>query len=305
LHLHPHSIEGKTLIRNLNRQAFLWLTCCIAIPSTSNAQGQASATPLPHQQPIGEPTPAKPTTESTKPDDAVDRLLTTIALNNMPREFSETKDWGGQEERWDGLEIERDGLKIETRRRRKLVNHGTWKKYSASLRNPEEEFQIQIKNMHETTSGKLAFEIHLAAHLNIDTRQAKWVKGVQLYSVNAVGHAAVRLVIAIEMGVKMGISKFPPDLILAPSATSADLIIDEFRIDRISKIGGEIAQQISDNVQAKLDEKIVEKEAKLLTKINGLLIKSQDDFRLSIADVMKSRWGDSLTGVIPENTSSE
>ena len=288
---------------------FLWLTCSIAIASTAYAQVQqfptANAPPPRHYPVVAESTRSTPTIETIEPDDAVDRLLTTIALNNMPREFSETKDWGGQKERWDGLKIERDGLKIETRRRRKMVNHGTWKKYSASLRNPEEEFQIQIKNMRETESGELAFEIHLAAHLNIDARQAKWVKGVQLYSINATGHAAVRLIIAIEMGVKMGISNFPPDLILAPSATSADLIIDEFRIDRISKIGGEIAQQISDNVQAKLEKKIEEKEAKLLVKINGQLAKSQDEFRLSIADAMKSRWGDSLTGVIPENTPSK
>jgi hypothetical protein len=236
---------------------------------------------------------------SSHAGEKIDSVLTRIALDSLPAKYEDVKDWGEQAKRWDGIKWSREGWKIESSRRWKMVNHGTWQKYSATMRNPEEEFSLQIKNMHETEEEKIAFEIHLAAHLNIDARQSKWVKGVQLYSVNAQGHAKVRLQVAIEMDVRMGISNFPPDIIMIPRATTARLQFDEFRIDRISKVGGEVAQQITKHARSKLDEKIEEQEQKIVAKINKQLEKKQDEFRLSISDAMKSRWTQPLSGILP------
>ncbi len=238
-------------------------------------------------------------TNTTHAGEEIDKLLTRIAFDSLPEKFEDTKDWGEQSKRWDGIKWRREGLKIESSRRWKMVNHGTWQKYSATMRNPEEEFSLQIKNMHETDAGKVAFEIHVAAHLNIVARQSQWVKGVQLYSVNAEGHAKVRLRVSIEMDVRMGVSRFPPDIIMIPKATAAKLEIDQFRIDRISKVGGEVAQQISKRVEAKLDDEIVDQEKKIVAKINKQLDKKREEFRLSVADAMKSRWTQSLGGILP------
>lgn len=229
----------------------------------------------------------------------IDGVLTRIALDSLPSKYEDVKNWGDQAKRWDGIKWRREGLKLESSRRWKMVNHGTWNKYSATMRNPKEEFSLQIMNMHETDDEKIAFEIHLAAHLNIDARQSKWVKGVQLYSVNAQGHAKVRLQVAIEMDVRMGVSKFPPDIVLIPRAKTAKLQFDEFRIDRISKVGGEFAQQITRHARSKLDEKVEEQEQKIVVKINKQLEKKQDEFRLSIADALKSRWTKPISGILP------
>ena len=236
---------------------------------------------------------------STPAGDHIDRLLTRLALDSLPEKYEDTKNWGEQTKRWDGIKWRREGLKIESSRRWKMVNHGTWQKYSATMRNPEEEFSLKIKNMHETDEGKIGFDIHVSAHLNIDARQSEWVKGVQLYSILARGHAKIRLNVAIEMDVRMGISNFPPDVILIPRATSAQLELDEFRIDRISKVGGEFAQQITRHARSKLDKKIAAQEQKIVTKINKQLEKKQDEFRLSVSDAMKSRWTRPLSGILP------
>lgn len=250
-------------------------------------------------------TPSTPTgTQSPMPADAgrdIDQLLTKLVLENIPHEFEETKDWGSQEDRWDGVKFRREGLKIETQRRKKKVNHGTWKKYSAQLRNPNEEFTVQIKNMRETVDEKLAFDVHFLAHLNVKGRQSKWVKGVQLYSIGVVGHTKIRLVVSLELEVKMGGDSFPPDLVFIPQVTDAELILDEFRIDRIGKVGGEFAQQVSKGIRAKLDEKIAEKKVKLLAKINRQLAEKQDKLRISIADAMKSKWTKAAKAFLPDS----
>ncbi len=247
------------------------------------------------------PPPSQPAPSAADAGRDVDQLLTRLVLENIPHDFEETKDWGGQTERWDGLKIQRDGLKIETRRRKKMVNDGTWNKYSAQLRNPSEEFTVQIKNMHETDDEKLAFDVHFLAHLNLEGRQAQWVKGVQLYSVGVDGHSKIRLAVSMELEVRMGGTKFPPDLVFVPRATQAQLVLDEFRIDRIGKVGGEFAQQVTKGIRAKLDEKIAEKEVKLLERINRQLAEKQDEFRISIADAVNSKWTKSARPFLPES----
>ena len=53
-------------------------------------------------------------------------LLTKLVLSNMPHQYADDKKWGHQEKRWDGVRIRREGLRVETKRRWKMVNHGTW-----------------------------------------------------------------------------------------------------------------------------------------------------------------------------------
>ncbi|MFK7767868.1 MAG: hypothetical protein AB8B55_11655 [Mariniblastus sp.] len=245
--------------------------------------------------------PPAPSETSADAGEDIDKLLTRLVLENIPHDFEETKDWGGQSERWDGIKIWRENGRLETKRRKKKVNDGTWKKYSAELLNPNEEFAIQVKNMRETAEEKLAFDVHFQAHLKIDGRQSKWVKGVQLYSIGFEGHTKVRLVVSIELEVKMDVRGFPPDMVFVPRSTGADIVVDDFRLDRIGKAGGEFAQQVSRGIRKKLDEKVAQKKQKLVDKINKQFEKKQDEFRVSIADAMKSKWTSTAKVFLPKS----
>ena len=92
------------------------------------------------------------------------------------------------------------------------------------------------------------------------------------------------------MMITMDFAKFPPDLIFSPTVTNANIEVDEFRIDRVSKAGGEFAQQTTKHVRNLLDEKVDEKEKKLVEKLNKQLAKKKDKLRLSITDAIKSKW---------------
>ena len=116
--------------------------------------------------------------------DEIDELLTKLVLGHLPHNFKQDKDWGKQAERFDGLKVRRKGLQIRTKRKKKMVNHGSWKKFNASLVDPENRFSISVKDMREADEGKVAFDLHCQSDLKIDGRVAKWVKGVQLYSLS-------------------------------------------------------------------------------------------------------------------------
>ncbi len=244
--------------------------------------------------------PASDTAAQTAQDeDSLGRVITKLVLDNMPHHYHEDKDWGQQEKRWDGVKIRRDGLKLETKRRWKMVNHGTWRKYSAELIDPANEFTIAVENMRESAAGQVAFDVDFTAHLKWHARQSKWVKGVQLYSLSGDGHTHLHLKVSFTMDVALDLKKLPPDLLLHPRATAANLSIDDFRLDRISKVGGEVAQQLGRQVRSVLDEKVAEKQNKLLQKINKGIEKNQDKLRISLHDAIRSKWAKKATRLLP------
>ena len=231
----------------------------------------------------------------------IDALITKMVLENIPHQFSEDKDWGGQEARWNGVDIRREGLKIRTHRKKKMFNHGTWKKYEVSLLNPEEQFAISVKNMREAEDGKMSFDIHASANLKIDGRQAKWVRGVQLFNVSIDGKSKVNLVATIELRTLMDITKFPPDLVFRPEAKSVDIALSDFRIDRISKVGGEVAQQVTRIAQRAIEERMEKEEIKTVKKLNKEFEDNADKLKLSIQDAMSSKWSDTAKKFMPSD----
>ncbi len=236
-----------------------------------------------------------------KANSDLDELITRLVLESIPHTFTDTKKWGQQAERFDGFKRERDGLRFKVTKRKKMVNHGEWKKYSVSLRDAEEKFAISVNQMRELPNNSVGFNVEFLADLNVSGRQSKWVKGVQLYSLSAKGHAQVRLRLAVELEVKTDRKTFPPDLLFVPKVTSADVHVDEFRIDRVGKAGGEFAQQLSRHVRPLLDEKIETKEQGLVDKINKKIAAKQDRLRLPISKAVNSKWGKLSKEFLPDS----
>ena len=251
---------------------------------------------------IQAPTIAK---EPEKADGDLDQLITKLVLDSMPHTFTDKKKWGMQAERFDGFDRERKGGRLKMTRRKKMVNHGRWQRYDISLRDPEEKFAINVKNMRELPGNVIGFDVDFTADLNVAGRQSKWVKGVQLYSLSANGHAQVRLQLAIELKVKTDRKTFPPDLLFVPKVTSADVQLEEFRIDRVGKAGGEFAQQLSRHVRPVLEEKIESKEQGLVDKINKKLIAKQDRLRLPISEAVNSKWAKLSKDFLPSSLKDE
>lgn len=220
----------------------------------------------------------------------LDEFLTKLALDSMPVHYVEDKDWGKQSERWDGLKVRFENGKLKTKRRKKQVNHGTWDRYEVSLVDPENNFSVKLDNFEETETERVTFDVHVTAQVDVAARQSKWVKGVQLYSLSANGSANVQLSLAVSLGSSLDVSKFPPDLIFDPKIEDARIVLSDFRINRVSKAGGEFAQQITRVVEKKIDEKVAEKEDKLVKKINDKIEKNRARFTLSAHDAMKSKW---------------
>jgi len=223
----------------------------------------------------------------------LERFVTALALAYIPHTYEDLDDWGKQSQRWDGLKVHLDGLRIKTKRRKKFVNHGTWKKYQVSLHEPQKKaFQIQLANLSKTNDGTAAFDIRITAPLHVHGRVSKWVKGVQLFSVSADAIARVQLAARVEVNFFLNVAEFPPAIVLSPDVKQADLALIDFQMYRVSDVGGEIAQQIGRGAESVIRKRLAKERPKLADKLNKALDKEQDDLQISPQDLLTSKWGE-------------
>jgi hypothetical protein len=223
----------------------------------------------------------------TQAIESMDGLLVDIARNAIPIHYENTKDWGKTKERWDGLHISRDGFQIKTKRRKKAVNHGTWKKYEIKNLSPD-EFKLEIVNVRKFEDG-VKFEVFTEAHLGVFGRLSQWELGVQLFSISADAEARVKLHMECFMRMQFDPSKLPPDVVLDPRVDNAKLEIVEFRLKDVSRLGGTLSKQLGKGVRKVLEDRIVDEPEKLVAKINRQIDKERDDLRFSLYDLIKSK----------------
>jgi len=257
----------------------------LALPRICAAQPTASAAPA-----TGEASPSAAPQESVGPS-KFDRLVTGIVLDNLPKEIVEDKDWGKSKRVWDGVRMEWVGSRLETERRWKTVNHGTWKKYEIRLIDPEQRFQVQVDNLQPLEGGRVGFDAQVDAALDVSGRIAQWERGVQLFSLGAEATAVVRLRIGCSMAMKLDPTRFPPDVRFQPQVESADLRLVHFRLRRISQASGPVIRELGSAVKDFAESKIADRRDQLVKRVNRQIEKHQDDLRLSIHDLLASKWG--------------
>lgn len=230
---------------------------------------------------------APPAAESQRAD-VLDELFEKIVLEVIPRHWEDRSDWGMTKEFTTGLKISRDGLRIKTKRRRKPLNHGSWEYVRVDLLHPE-RFVLNVHNVRSGEGGKINFDVEVVAPLLVVARRSKWQRGVQLYSVSAEADALVRLVLHCTTGMTVSV-KLPPSVALQPKITGAEIQLADFRLRRLSKIGGEIASELGRAARGRLERRLAREDDRLVQKINAKIADNQDKLNLSLALLAASQF---------------
>ena len=175
---------------------------------------------------------------------------------NMSREHEDTRHWGQTTDVLDGWKVSVDGLKIRTKRRWKAVNHGTWKRYRITQVEPDRNLTLAIHDVHHLEDGRVAFRIELESKINCGARISKWEYGVRLASVSVTADADVLLSVSCVLATKLNLTRIPPDVILRPKVTDADITLQRFEVHQISKLDGKIAEELGRGLRKLVDAKI-------------------------------------------------
>ncbi len=230
--------------------------------------------------------------------------LAELALRESPRTYSGDKDWGETKKVWAGVKLRREGLEIKTKRRFKELRHGRWIKYELTLPPPVTPDSNQsggttakIHRVRRTgdlqpgvppesqTNTHWQIDASVRAPMEFNARIERWNRGVQWYSIGIKGKMQVRLDTSASLQFFADYAEVPPAFVIAPNITMAHLDLEEFEVDRVSKIGGDVAEEWGEIMEKVVRDVFLRKQnEKLARKLNQSIAKHDDDLRLSLAD---------------------
>ncbi|MDX1930181.1 MAG: hypothetical protein SFV81_26875 [Pirellulaceae bacterium] len=215
--------------------------------------------------------------------------LTTMIRENLPPTYEDNKKWGLQKEVWDGVEIWREGRHLETKRKKKLVNAGTWTKYRVEFVEPDKNLHIEFQQLQSLPDGRIAFSVSVEALLDVFGRMSQWVRDVQVISLSVNADATCKMTMSGTVKFQLNPLKLPPDVIIKPHVDHAAVELSHFRVRRVSQIGGDFAKALGEGARGAIDKKIEETNEKLVDKINKQIEKQQSKMVFSMQDWLQSK----------------
>lgn len=248
------------------------------------------ATPIPNASAFQTPEEARRTVQS----------LIDFALGLAPRSYDSDKHWDKRKKIWAGVEVHREGLRLKTKRRWRDVRHGRWTRYEVAFPGDESKpppVAVTVRDVHPETddNGQVTWmiESHMTTPLDFSARIERWNLGAKWYTFTVTGHMRVSLTLTSTLTSGLDYSELPPAMVIDPKVTAARLTLDEFHVDRISKVGGEVAEQWGKIAEKVANEILIEDyNEKIVGKLNRSIEKHRDDLRISPTDWWKKLEGD-------------
>jgi hypothetical protein len=236
---------------------------------------------------------ALPETTIRESDGGLSELVTQLIKTHLPPEYEKKKNWGQTTEVFDGLHLKLDGVHLKTKRKKRTVNHGTWTMYRVRLSEPD-QFTLRIHNLRALDDGRAGFDLEVYAPLELFGRLSEWQRGVQLFSLSADGNARVRLhaTCALRMKIVSAKESVFPDVAIEPEVISAQILLESFRLERISQLDGPLVKQLGREAREVIEDELTDRNTEIVTKINQQIAKKQDKLRLPLSELANTKFGD-------------
>jgi hypothetical protein len=215
--------------------------------------------------------------------------LTSMVHENLPPTYEDDRKWGLQKEVWDGVKVWREGTRIETKRKTKLVNAGTWTRYSIAIVEPDKNLHVEFNRLEALPDARIAFAVTVECPLDVFGRLSQWARDVQLVSISANADAGCRLTLDGTVQFQMNMLKLPPDIVIKPQVDHAHIELTHYRVRRISQVGGDFAKVLGNGLRGVVDEKLEDMNAKLVDKINKQINKNSQRLSFSTQDWLRSK----------------
>ena len=219
--------------------------------------------------------------------------LADLLVRKLPSSFDGEKDWGRTKRVWAGVKIRRDGFQLKTNRRYRQVEHGRWIRYELARPAAKAATSVLIDSVARIAEGHPAsdtedgwrIESTILAPMRFTARLERWNYGWKWYSVSVTGNFRVRLRSALSIRFIPDYTAIPPALVIDPRVDAAALELESFEVERISKVGGDVAEAWGEIVQGVIRERIRRHEnPRLSSKLNRAIENHRDDLRLSMFD---------------------
>lgn len=210
----------------------------------------------------------------------VAEIVRQALLAVLPEEYVDTKHWGKHRAvpqiRW-----QQKGSRLRVDVQDKPVPHGTWTQYKVRLVNPDEQLRLTLSPPRLSQDGSLLVDSRLNVRLALFGRLSQWWYGVQLYSFSA--NAEVDVTIAIRWNGRWQWHTMWGALVpmIQVRAEDVQVHLDQFRLLRVSQVGGRVAEELGRVARRWLEDALEEQEPRLVAQINRQLERYERKVKLS------------------------
>jgi hypothetical protein len=221
---------------------------------------------------------------------SLSNALRQLLLESLPEEFEDHDDWGQTKRVASGLKIKTHGGKLHVEKRTKEVRHGLWKKYRATLVDPQKQLQLRIGDVHRESSGRIAFQVFLSARMQGEARVERWRQGVKLLNFMSEAESTIEARLDCQLATHLVPGKYLAGIALEPKVTTVSLRLADFDLMRVSKLDGAAAHELGNSLRDTIQKELRDQEPKLAAKLNQAIAKRQSSLRLSPEEWIVAGW---------------
>jgi hypothetical protein len=176
------------------------------------------------------------------------RLLQSIAVKQLPKEFEDNSGWGKM------IEVPAD---IKLAAIRKIVKvgdhleapHGAWYRFKGKIEDPAKNLKINVKDFKKLDDKTYRIAIDVGATIMCQAEWQQWQKGIMLAGIESIADANVTAALVCDVGVSLNVKKFPPELNIEPKVTDLELDVVDFKVRDGLILKGERAKKVSNDLK--------------------------------------------------------
>ena len=231
---------------------------------------------------------------------AIEKMLSDVALTILPQTISNNQNWGATREITTGLKMDLDGFRLRTKRNRKKVNHGSWRKLSAKS-NSGKPYAV-ITQIKQVNSNKVSFVATFKSSLTASGEMQEWNRGVRYRTATAHGSAKVSLVAKCSLTWKAVAGTSPQIVQVYPGVESAQLKVNDYDGERLNRFFNPTVASLNSDLEAMVRNHVKKNTRGAAQKMNRHFKSRQGQLRMYFSDLQNSKWGRSIGPQPPANT---
>ena len=227
--------------------------------------------------------------QETKPNSeyaAFSKLIHSVAVKQMPKQFEDNSGWGQ-------MTVVPDNLPLF--RLRKIVKvkdhleapHGAWRRFKGKIEHPDKNLKIVVKDFKKLDDKTYRVVVDVDAIVMVHADWQQWQKGLMLIGASATVDANITAAIVCDVGATLTFKDFTPELKLEPKVTKLGLDFVDFKVRGGPIVTGETGDAI---------RKDLKDGVRSLMKASEPLVK--DEINRAIAQSLKEGKGTISAGAI-------
>lgn len=182
---------------------------------------------------------------------------------------------------WGEVKLVTRGLKwkgLRPERQKSWKNHGKWRKLRVEAPNLRNTLIFDIRNVSSPTPGAVRFTNFISFDTRIYYDQQNWRHGLRTWAGSIRARARVKLTTKVEitMRTERKPGKLFDDIVFRVKIYWASFQYDNFVVEHVPGLGGEMAQMLGDLAKRTLDKVRPDIERNLITKANAAIVKAGD-----------------------------